>query len=127
MLFVQATILVIIFGWGLGIERGWQIAHEGAEMRIPDLFKVVIKYITPLYLLTIFGLFLLQNVFGWNYSLSDPQFNPTGYVNDLVGDSPDKVARLTVGFIIIMTGFALVFVNIAGKTWSRRDAAEIAD
>jgi neurotransmitter:Na+ symporter, NSS family len=123
MLFVQATILVIIFGWGLGIKRGWEIAHEGAEMRIPGIYKFVIKYITPAFLLTIFVMFVLQNVFGWNYSLANPTFTPTSYVTDLVGAQPNTVARLTMAFIIIMTVFGILFVNIAGKTWARREAA----
>lgn len=122
MLFVQATILVLIFGWGLGIERGWAIAHEGAEMRIPGIYKFIIKYVTPAFLLLVFGLFVLQNVFGWNYSFSHPHFNPTSYVKDLVGAEPNFVARLSVGWIVIMTVFSLILVNIAGKNWVRREA-----
>ena len=121
MLFIQATILVIIFGWGLGIKRGWEIAHEGSEMRIPNIFKTIIKFVTPAYLLAIFGMFLLQNVFGWNYSFSDPVFEPTGYMLDLIGDNPNPVARVTLGFIAIITVFALVFVNIAGKRWAKQN------
>lgn len=126
MLFIQATILVIIFGWGLGIKKGWEIAHEGAEMRIPNIFKTIIKYITPAFLLTIFGMFLLQNVFGWNYSFSDAQFNPTGYVKDLIGSEdspPNMVSRLSVAWIIIMTIFSLILVNLAGKNWTKRKQA----
>lgn len=124
MLFVQATFLVLIFGWGLGIERGWAIAHEGAEMRIPNIYKSIIKYVTPAFLLLIFLLFILQNVFGWNYSFSHPEFNPTAYVRDLVGAAPNYVARLSVGLIIVMTIFSIVLVNIAGKNWIRREANE---
>jgi neurotransmitter:Na+ symporter, NSS family len=126
MLFIQATILVIIFGWGLGIERGWDIAHEGAEMRIPNLYKFVIKYVTPSFLIAIFIMFVLQNVFGWNFSFRDPQFNPTSYVRDLRGPEPNLVARLTVIFIAIVTIFSVLFAGIAGKTWARRAAAEDA-
>ena len=122
MLFIQATILVLIFGWGMGIERGWAIAHEGAEMRIPSVYKFIIKYVTPTFLLLVFGLFVLQNVFGWNYSFSHPHFNPTSYVKDLVGAEPNFVARLSVGWIVIMTVFSLILVNIAGKNWIRREA-----
>jgi SNF family Na+-dependent transporter len=121
MLFIQATILVIIFAWGMGIEKGWAIAHEGAEMRIPIIYKFIIKYVTPAFLLIIFFLFVLQNVFGWNYSFSHPQFNPTGYIKDLVGDKPSFVARLSVAWIAIITVFSLVLVNIAGKNWDRRN------
>jgi|UniRef100_UPI00404AF48D neurotransmitter:Na+ symporter, NSS family len=124
MLFIQATILVIIFGWGLGIKRGWEIAHEGAEMRIPNAFKFIIKFVTPAFLLLIFSLFMMQNVFGWNYSFSNPEFNPTSYVLDLMGsaDVPaSSVARLSVAWIIIMTVFSLILVNIAGKNWAKRE------
>lgn len=124
MLFVQATILIIIFGWAVGVEKGWQIAHEGAEMRIPDAFKFIIKYVTPAFLLLIFVMFTLQNVFGWNFSFSDPVFNPTGYVKDLVGDQPSRVARLSMALIVIMTLFSLLLVNIAGKTWARQEIRE---
>jgi neurotransmitter:Na+ symporter, NSS family len=123
MLFVQATILVIIFGWGLGIPRGWQIAHEGAEMRIPNIYKFVIKFVTPTFLLGIFTMFVLEKIFGWNFSFRNPVFEATGYMKDLIGPDPSFVARLTMGFIIIMTVFGLIFVNIAGKTWARRKLA----
>jgi SNF family Na+-dependent transporter len=124
MLFVQATILIIIFGWVVGIEKGWKIAHEGAEMRIPDVFKVIIKYITPAFLVAIFVMFTLKNVFGWNFSFGAAEFNPTGYVQDLVGEKPNHVARLSVGLIVIMTIFSLLLVNIAGKVWAKRDIIE---
>ncbi|HYC72862.1 MAG TPA: sodium-dependent transporter [Opitutaceae bacterium] len=121
MLFVQATILIIIFGWVVGVEKGWKIAHEGAEMRIPNFFKFVIKFVTPAFLLAIFVMFTLRSVFGWNFSFADPVFDPTGYVRDLVGDSPNRVARMTMGLIIIMTVFTIVLVNIAGKVWGRAE------
>jgi NSS family neurotransmitter:Na+ symporter len=98
-------------------------------MRIPEVFKFIIKYVTPAFLLIIFTLFMLQNVFGWNYSFSDPQFNPTGYVRDLIGGTDadgthvaaSPVARLSVGWIVIMTAFTLFLVNIAGKNWDRQN------
>lgn len=124
MLFVQATILVIIFGWGIGIKKGWAMAHEGAEMQIPNIYKFIIKYVTPSFLLIIFGMFLLQNVFGWNFSFSDAQFHPTGYMKDLLGSDdtpPNMVSRLSVGWIIIMTVFSLILVHLAGKNWAARN------
>ena len=128
MLFIQATILVIIFGWGLGIKKGWAVAHEGAEMRIPNIYKFIIKYVTPAFLIIIFSLFLMQNVFGWNYSFSDAKFEPTGYVRDLIGAEgvePSYVARLSVACIIIMTIFSLLLVNIAGENWAKRNQPNV--
>ena len=61
--------------------------------------------------------------YNWNYSFSDAQFNPTGYVRDLIGSEdspPNLVSRLSVAWIIIMTIFSLILVNRAGKNWTKR-------
>ncbi len=117
MLFIQATILVVIFGWGIGLERGWALMHDGAEMQVPRIYKIILKYVTPGFLLSVFVMWLLKNVAGWNFSFARAEFKPSGYVADLIGDNPSWVARLTVGFIVIVTGFSLMLINIAGKRW----------
>mgnify|MGYP001075704394 CR=1 FL=1 len=124
MLFIQASILVFIFAWVVGIDRGWKLMHEGAEMRVPNIYRFILKYVTPTFLLAVFVMWLLKNVAGWNFSFSAPQFAPSGYVVDLIGEHPSWVARLTVGFIAVVTAFALVLVHLAGKRWEVRDAAE---
>ncbi len=117
MIFIQGTILIIVFGWALGIERGWEEAHRGAEIRIPGFFKPLIKYVSPAFLLVIFVLFMLKNVFGWNFSLAAPAFNPTYYVKDLVGAHHNTVARLAVLLIGVFTVFTCVLINVAGRRW----------
>ncbi len=116
-LFIMATIIIIYFGWGMGIERAWQEAHEGAEMRIPGVFKFVMKYLSPLYLLVIFVLFLLFNVFGWDPATGE--FKPTSYVSDLVGSDPSPVARFSVLLILVSTVFFAVMTSLAGKRWNK--------
>ena len=125
MLFVQATILVIVFGWNVGIERGWKLMHEGAEMQAPPIYKFILKYVTPLLLLGIFAMWLMKNVAGWNFSFSNPTFIPSGYVVDLIGDSPSPVARLAVGFIVVMTVFSLVLTHLAGNRWTTANARTV--
>jgi SNF family Na+-dependent transporter len=44
----------IAFSWVFGIEKGWDEITRGADIRIPAFFKVVIKYVTPLFLLAVF-------------------------------------------------------------------------
>ena len=34
-IFVLATIQVIMFGWGMGVDKGYEELHRGAEIRIP--------------------------------------------------------------------------------------------
>ncbi len=122
-IFIMATVLIIMFGWVLGLERGWEEAHQGAEMRIPGFFKPIIKYVSPLYLLGVFALFVLFNVFGLD--IKTGQFNPTGYVLDLVGPQADPVARLSVMLIVIVLIFFMILTATAGKRWEK--AAQAAE
>ncbi|HVU25030.1 MAG TPA: sodium-dependent transporter [Opitutus sp.] len=118
MVFVSGTALILLFNRGLGIERGWAEAHEGAEMRIPSVYKFVMRWITPAFLLAVFVLWVAGNVFGWNFELgAAAKFAPTGYVTDLVGPHPNAVARVTFLFIVICAVFGVLLINLAGKRW----------
>ncbi|MER3523658.1 MAG: sodium:calcium symporter [Ignavibacteria bacterium] len=44
----------IIFSWIFGIDRGWREITEGAEIKVPLVYKFIIKWVTPLFLLFIF-------------------------------------------------------------------------
>ena len=116
-IYMMATTIIIYFGWGMGIERGWEEAHRGAEIRIPSVFKFVMRYLAPAYLLIIFALFLLFKVFGWD--LQTGKFEPTEYVRDLVGPNPNVVAQVTVAFLIILVAFFSILTSLAGHRWTR--------
>ena len=45
------TIEVLIFGWIFGMERGWREIQRGALIKLHPVFKVIIQYVTPAYLL----------------------------------------------------------------------------
>ena len=60
-LVVFATVEAILFGWVFGMERAWEEIHHGADMRIPGIYKFIIKYITPLFLLVILTTWFIQN------------------------------------------------------------------
>jgi neurotransmitter:Na+ symporter, NSS family len=117
-IFIMATIIIIYFGWGLGIERGFEEAHRGSEMKIPRVYKFIMKWVSPAYLLTIFALFVWFNVFGW-----DPEtqkFVPTSYVADLIGPNPNVVARVTIVFLLITVIFFGLLTALAGKRWDKQ-------
>ena len=42
------------------MEKAWEEIHHGADMRIPRIYKFIIKYITPLFLLLILGAWFIQ-------------------------------------------------------------------
>lgn len=117
-LFIMAAVILLHFGWGMGIERSWQEAHKGAEIRIPGFFKVIIQYLAPLYLIGIFVLFVLFNVFGWNPKTGE--FKPTDYVNDLVGSNTNSVAQMSIAFIAVVIIFFGMLVAQAGKRWDKQ-------
>jgi SNF family Na+-dependent transporter len=59
-LVVFALIEVVLFGWVFGIDRAWKEIHHGAELKIPEIYKFIIKFITPFVLLTILGFWFYQ-------------------------------------------------------------------
>ncbi len=61
LIFVLAMVQIIYFAWVFGIDRGWKELHNGASIRIPPIFKIVMKYIAPAYLIIVFVGFTVQN------------------------------------------------------------------
>ncbi len=55
-----ATIEVILFAWVFGIQKAWDEIHKGADMRVPGIYKFIIKYITPLFLFFILVMWFIQ-------------------------------------------------------------------
>ncbi len=54
-LVVFALAESIIFSWRFGINRGWEELNRGADIDIPVIFKPILKYVTPLIILIVFG------------------------------------------------------------------------
>ena len=46
-----AMIEVILFMWVFKPEKAWASLHEGADIRLPNIVKFVMTYVTPAYLL----------------------------------------------------------------------------
>jgi len=59
-----AVIEVILFSWVYSIDKGWVEMHKGADLRVPRIFKFVIKYITPLFMLAILVVWTYQDAIG---------------------------------------------------------------
>jgi SNF family Na+-dependent transporter len=49
-LIIFAFLEVIIFGWIFGIDRGWAEIQRGGDLKLPNFFKYVIKYVTPTFI-----------------------------------------------------------------------------
>lgn len=53
-LVIFALAETILFAWIFGIDPGWKEINKGADITIPSVFKWVIKFITPLLLISVF-------------------------------------------------------------------------
>ncbi len=55
-----AAIETILFTWVFGMDKAWKEMHHGAMMGVPKIYRFIIKYVTPLFLLAILGAWLYQ-------------------------------------------------------------------
>ncbi|MBI3006274.1 MAG: sodium-dependent transporter [Ignavibacteriales bacterium] len=70
-LVVFAMFEAIAFAYVFGIDKGWAEINRGADIKIPDIFKFVIKYITPIFLVAVFLGTLISPLNGnWNEAFS---------------------------------------------------------
>jgi SNF family Na+-dependent transporter len=60
-LVIFGLVEVILFAWVFGMNKAWDEIHHGANMRIPRIYKFIIKYITPAFLVFILGMWLWQD------------------------------------------------------------------
>jgi SNF family Na+-dependent transporter len=52
---------VLLFGWVFGMDKAWREIHHGAQLKLPALFRPVIQYVTPAYLIFVLGFWLYDN------------------------------------------------------------------
>jgi neurotransmitter:Na+ symporter, NSS family len=100
LIFVLAMVQIIAFSWIFGMERGWREAHEGAEIRIPRLYYYVMKFITPTYLLIVFGAFCWKALPTWINSVRD-----------------EPLRQGALALILATTIVLLVCTRIGSKRW----------
>ena len=99
-IFVLATVLIICFGWVFGVDKGIDEAHIGAHLQIPGLFRFVIKYLSPAYLLVVIVGFCFQSL--------------PGYIQGL---AENDVARWTLGCIGLILMLLVAITRIGEQRW----------
>jgi SNF family Na+-dependent transporter len=55
-----ATVEIILFAWVFGMDKAWKEMHHGAEITIPRVYKPIIQYVTPTFLILILLFWLMQ-------------------------------------------------------------------
>src|SRR5690606_34336971 len=49
-LVVVAFLEVVFFVWLFGPRNAWNSIHDGADIRIPRIFRFIMTFVTPVYL-----------------------------------------------------------------------------
>jgi hypothetical protein len=109
-IFILATIQVIIVGWVFGIDRAREEVKRGAELHVPGFFWFIIKYVCPLYLLTIFVSWCYNNV---------PK--KVEEIANLPAEDQHAVI-LTLVFLGAVMAFFAILIYLAGRRWAEQDA-----
>lgn len=104
LIFVLATIQIIVFGWKWGIDRGFEELHRGAAFRVPWIFRPIIKWVCPGFLLSIFAMWLMKEIFGYDFTKGS-MGAVSGYVTDLFGAKANLPAQLSVALVIAIFVF----------------------
>ncbi len=104
-IFVLAMFEVILFSWVFGVERGYDEVTRGAELKIPRVWKFMIKYVSPLYLLIIF--------IAWCWQSLPAQI-------DILKEK--TVPRVAVLFVVAVGVFLTILVHLASRRWNAREA-----
>lgn len=111
MIFVVAGVQVICFGWIFGVDKGLAEAHKGAQMRIPGVFRFIIKYVSPAYLLFIFGGFLVQSL---PDSTNEDGSVTKGWITQIQEDQTIQISMLVILAVIALL---MVCTAIGAKRW----------
>jgi hypothetical protein len=114
LIYLLATIQIVVFGWVFGIDRGIAEAEQGAQMRIPLGFSFIMKYVAPAYLLVVFGGFLYQEIIA-------PYFQEKESTH-LARIMQSKEAQFAVGVIALVAVALIIATRVGEKRWRRHGA-----
>jgi len=53
-LVIFALCEIILFAWVFGMDKGWKEINAGSDIKVPIIYRFIIKYITPALLLFVF-------------------------------------------------------------------------
>jgi len=136
-LVVFALLETVAFVWVFGIDKAWDEINRGADLKVPIIFKYVMKYITPVFLIVVFFGSMFAPVSGDWIGAFGSLFSGNGWPFD-AGSIIGKIAHVgftdtrwfvdgdpTKVFIVDMTRILLMltFVGIAvviSRAWKNR-------
>lgn len=108
VLILFATIEIFIFLFALKFAKGWKEMQLGALLKIPKIYKFIIKYITPAFLLILLAV--------WTYQ----QFIPTIFLEGVSDENKPYIW----GVRIMIFAIFLALVVLIKVAWKKRKFKE---
>ena len=97
-----------MFSWVFKIKKGWAEMHKGADLKVPRVFRFIMTYVTPVYLLVLLGV--------WTYQDAVKEFLMTG---------KDPVNRPYLwGARVMIAALLLAMILLVRKAWNKKKASE---
>jgi hypothetical protein len=89
----RGVVETILFVWLFRPEQAWEEIHRGAQVRVPRFFRWILTYVTPLYLLVLFGVWAIQ-------------YSPTAFAME--GVPPDEVLWRWGARLLLLVSFGII-------------------
>jgi len=123
---LMAVIEVILFMWLFKPENAWRSLHLGADIRLPALFRFIMTYVTPLFLLIILGWWAVTEA--WPIlTLTCPDTAPAGAVCSAGGPVPPGMEMWVQVSRLLLVGFVVFFLWMIRLAWTRNGYDDRAD
>jgi SNF family Na+-dependent transporter len=113
-LVVFAAMEVILFSWVFKMRKGWEEMHKGADLKVPRIFKFIITYITPVYLLILLVVWTYQDAVK-KFLMKDPE--NVHYAE--AGSRP-----YLWGARVMIVALLLVMLLLIRKAWNKKKGHE---
>jgi len=97
-----ATIEIVLVAWVFGVNKLWTEMHIGSAIRIPGIFKFVVRFITPLFLIGILGF--------WFYE----EWMPTIMMEGVAPEDMPYILGVRLGLVAVLIALCIM-VYIAWK------------
>jgi SNF family Na+-dependent transporter len=108
---VFAAVETILFGWVFGMEDAWREMHVGSDIRIPSVYRLIIKYVTPAFLFFILGFWFWQ------------EWMPT----ILLKNVPAENVRYVIGTRLALVALFVLLVFLVWRSWRNKDMRRTQD
>lgn len=121
-LLLFGAIEAVLFSWVIGIKDGWSELSEGAEIKIPNIYKFIMTYITPsLILLLLFLWAIMKNKAGY----SGFDLIMLKHIKEVKDVSVLGIKTTNVAFIIFIRFSFVALIGsvnwIIYKTWQKAE------